>query len=112
MIDIKGKGPIWFGVFDQAPPEHTIWFREIDPPYRHGRGVRVGRLAFGLCRRDHSGEDDKSALNGRDLEVPVNEIRDWKGPKRAKKEEGAERAQPPGGETNPADADRRPDPVG
>lgn len=94
MISVHGIGPLWAGVYhlrDEPLPltryhefgvGRRVWFREIDPPYRHGVGVRITiwpgiAIGFGVCRRDRDGRDDYTALEGHDIPADPPTIRKW-----------------------------------
>lgn len=104
MIDIKGIGPIWVArahreyvsgyhtitddegyVVDVLPryQKHpfirTVWFREADPPFRHGVGVVIGTLSGGLCARLRDRREDYGALGAHDLQDDPEAIGDWMG---------------------------------
>jgi hypothetical protein len=85
MLTVKGVGPVWVGHEAGAAGKRisTAWFREIDRPYRVGRGVRVRfgehGLAIGVVTEHHrrDGEDDYTGLMAHDVTAPAAEIRKW-----------------------------------
>lgn len=84
MLTVKGVGPVWVGYEADAtgPRASGAWFREVDRPYRVGRGVRVrighkGLAAGIVTKRYRDGRDDYTGLMAHDVEVPTEEIRSW-----------------------------------
>lgn len=90
MKQVHGIGLFYF-VVHRNKPQHFIMragMREIDPPYRWGRGIEIrllGRtLGVGLCRRKkfvHEYDAIREAMDGRDISENTThmapEIGDW-----------------------------------
>lgn len=84
---IRGAGPVYWAITTN-PARRWVelgFVREIDPPYRWGKGLRVKlgserTLDFGLCRRrkyEHPYEAIQAAVDGRDVDTRPPEIGDW-----------------------------------
>lgn len=74
MIDVKGVQPFWFAFEEPVPADEKVfcrsWFKEVDPPYRKGQGIRIrfgqSALHLGLCWRSGA----KSELQVVGYELP------------------------------------------
>jgi hypothetical protein len=92
VIEVRGVVPLWGSVERDADRatrrvRHS-WFREDDPPFRRGQGVRIllpmskrrgsRALHFGLMRRSRA----KSHVDvlGRETGAAVEEISTWRPP--------------------------------
>lgn len=77
MIDVQSKGRFWWARGVEGR-KLFVWFREIDEPFRKGRGVRIiGDLAAGFCVHMRDQREDYGALRARDLDEPPERIRRW-----------------------------------
>jgi hypothetical protein len=92
MKNVRGIGPLYIVVHRQRPRRRIMLagMREIDPPYRWGRGIEIrlfGRtIGVGVCRRRKFDSDyvaTREALNGRDISRDdrhlASRIGDWDG---------------------------------
>jgi hypothetical protein len=88
MKQIHGLGPVYFFATDKGESRliQRGFVREIDPPYRRGRGVQwrfFGRVVgLGLCRRKKFANDyeaTKAALEAHDVDADAPKIGDWDG---------------------------------
>ena len=88
MNRVRGFGFIYWIVRDFAdvrtPVICTGFMREVDTPWRHGKGLqlrtRKHTLQFGLCRKTKPQDDVEgvlSAVGGRMLDISVDEIGSW-----------------------------------
>lgn len=83
---IRGAGPFYWSVTNN-PARHWVergFVREIDPPYRWGKGLRIKlgqrTFDFGLCRArkfEHPYEAIEAAVEGRDTGAKPPDIGDW-----------------------------------
>jgi len=87
MKDTHGLGPVYFFyVHGDSRLLQRGFIREIDPPYRRGKGLQ-GRLfgkvwGVGLCRRmryDNEYVAIREALEAKDIDEAPIEIGDWRG---------------------------------
>lgn len=89
ISQIHGVGFFYWAI-TRNPARHVIergFIREVDPPYRWGKGIRVqlGKrhaLELGVCRRrkfEHEYDAVREAVGGRDIYVPPPDIGDWEG---------------------------------
>lgn len=78
LVKISAVGPIYWATerFADGSALSLPWMREVEPPYRYGRAVRIkirrSALQLGICRRT-----DHNDLR-RDLDIPPGEIREWR----------------------------------
>ncbi len=88
MTQVHGLGPVYVLRHRKRPvrPLTFASMREIDPPYRWGRGIEVrlfGRTyGVGVCRRRVFENDYiaiREALAGKDMTVEPEKIGDWHG---------------------------------
>jgi hypothetical protein len=83
MFDVRGVTPFFVGKeWGSEVPSGRFWFREIDPPFRRGWGLRfrwgVNSYCFGLCYRTRK-RSSLEALDGYDMNKTPEEISEWDG---------------------------------
>ena len=78
LVTIKAAGPVYWAK-EYGAEGGTVslpWMREMEPPYRYGRAVRIRvkqrAIQIGVCRKNPTGNDLR-----RDLDTPVDDIREW-----------------------------------
>lgn len=84
MIEVRGLFPLWVaretGVDADDGRTGVSWFKEIDPPYRRGRGVwlRLGRRSFHVGVQRRSGAKSDVDVLGREVDdVDGEQIGAW-----------------------------------
>ena len=88
MLQMKGFAHLYMGWEDHTEEPKVVskaWFRELAPPYRNGKGVRIRfghkALQFGTYRKNR--DENPSALSqlgGRVIVATPEEIGKWRGP--------------------------------
>lgn len=88
MLTLKGFAHLYIGWeahTDEPKVVSKAWFRELAPPYRNGKGIRIRfghkALQFGTYRKNR--DENPSALSqlgGHVVVVTPEQIGKWRGP--------------------------------
>ena len=78
LVTICGAGPVyWASEYGAGGGTVSLpWMREMEPPYRYGRAVRIKyrtrAIQVGICRKNNNND------LRRDLDTPIDDIREWR----------------------------------